>query len=157
MKKHPFLTLLAGIALAEGVGLLSALFTGEIGSVYRALRLPPFSPPGWVFPVAWSLLYALMGIAAGLVFLNNGDRRAREQALLYFGVQLAVNFSWTIIFFRFQSFWPAVTVILVLDILVCVTLRHFFRVSKPAGWLLVPYLLWLLFATYLAVGVFILN
>lgn len=157
MKKRPILTILVSIALAEGVGLLSALFAGNIGEVYRSLDQPPLSPPGWVFPVAWAILYALMGLASGLIFLNNGDRRAREQALLYYGVQLALNFSWSIVFFRFRAFWPAVTVILVLDILVCITLRHFYRISKPAGWLLVPYLLWLLFATYLAVGVFILN
>ncbi len=157
MKKRPILTILISIAIAEGVGFLSGFLAGDISEVYQTLNQPPLAPPGWVFPVAWGILYALMGIAAGLIYLNRGSAQAREQALIYYGVQLAVNFSWSIVFFRFQAFWLAVIVILILDLLVLVTRRHFARISTTAGWLLVPYLLWLLFATYLAIGVFFLN
>lgn len=157
MRKRPILTILLSIAIAEGVGLLSGFLAGDSREVYQTLNQPPLAPPGWVFPVAWGILYALMGIAAGLIYLNRGDDRAREQALIYYGIQLAVNFSWSIVFFRFQALWFAVVIILVLDILVFITQRHFSRISKAAGWLMVPYLLWLLFATYLAVGVFFLN
>lgn len=157
MKKRPLLTILLSIALAEGVGFLSGFLSGDIRAVYESLNQPPLAPPGWLFPIAWGILYALMGIAAGLIFLNNGEPRAREQALIYYGVQLAVNFSWSIIFFRFQSFWLAVVIILILDLLVWITLRQFRRISKVAGGLMIPYLLWLLFATYLATGVFFLN
>ncbi|MBQ8893464.1 MAG: tryptophan-rich sensory protein [Clostridia bacterium] len=157
MKKRPVLTILLSIAIAEGVGFLSGLLAGDIRTVYYQLNRPPLSPPGWVFPVVWGILYALMGIAAGLIWLNRGDERSREQALIYYSVQLAVNFSWSIVFFRFQSFWLAVMIILILDVLVWITRRHFDRLSPAAGWLLVPYLAWLLFATYLAIGVFVLN
>lgn len=157
MKKRPILTLLLSIAIAEGVGLLSGLLAGDSGAVYQTLNQPPLAPPGWVFPVAWAILYALMGLAAGLIYLNNGNERAKEQALTYYILQLAVNFSWSIIFFQFQAFGLAVAVILLLDFLVIMTMRRFFAISKAAGWLLVPYLAWLLFATYLAIGVSVLN
>ncbi len=157
MKNRPILTILLSIAIAEGVGLLSGFLSGDIGAVYQTLNQPPLAPPGIVFPIAWGILYALMGIAAGLIYLNRGDERAREEALIYYGVQLAVNFSWSIVFFRFQAFWLGVVIILVLDLLVYLTWRHFSRISRAASWLLVPYLLWLLYATYLAIGIFFLN
>ncbi len=157
MKKRPILTILLSVALAEGVGLLSGYLSGDIGAVYRSFEKPPLAPPGWLFPIAWGILYALMGIAAALIYLNRGDDRAREEALVYYGVQLAVNFSWSIVFFRFRALWLGVVIVLVLDLLVWVTRRHFARISRAGGWLLVPYLLWLLYATYLTVGVFFLN
>lgn len=157
MKKRPFLTILFSVAIAEGAGLLSGFLAGDIGSTYRSLKLPPLSPPGWVFPIAWGILYALMGIAAALIVLNRSEEQAREQALIYYGVQLAVNFSWSIIFFRFRSFWLAVVVSLILVALVWVTRRAFSRLSPAAGALLLPYLLWLIFAAYLATGVFVLQ
>lgn len=157
MKKHPVPTILISIALAEGVGLLSGFFSGDIGAVYKTLNRPPLSPPGWVFPVAWVILYALMGIAAGVIYLHRGNDRLREQALIYYLVQLAVNFSWSIIFFRFRAFWLAVVTVLTLIALVWFTYRTFSKLSPGAGWLLVPYLLWLVFAAYLTVGVFVLN
>ncbi len=157
MKKRPILTILLSIALAEGVGFLSSYLSGNINNATQSINQPPLAPPPWLFPVAWGILYALMGIAAGLIYLNNGDRERREQALIYYGVQLAVNFSWSIVFFRFRAFWLAVIIILVLDILVYLTMRRFRAISPVAGYLLIPYLLWLLFATYLAIGVFILN
>lgn len=157
MKKRPLLTIFLSIGIAEGVGFLSGYLSGDIGAVYRSLNQPPLAPPGIVFPIAWAILYALMGLAAALVYLNRGDDRAREQALVYYGVQLAVNFSWSIVFFRFRAFWLGVVIILVLDLLVLLTRKHFSKISPAAGWLLLPYLLWLLYATYLTVGIFFLN
>lgn len=157
MKKRPILTILLSIVLAEGVGFLSGFLSGDIGAVYQSLNQPPLSPPGIVFPIAWGILYALMGLAAGLIYLNRGETQTREQALIYYGVQLAINFSWSIIFFRFRAFWLGVVIILILDLLVLITRRYFSKLSRAAGWLLVPYLLWLLYATYLTVGVFFLN
>ena len=157
MKKRPILTILLSIAIAEGVGFLSGYLSGDIGAVYRSFEQPPLAPPGWLFPIAWGILYALMGIAAALIYLNMSDDCAREEALIYYGVQLAVNFSWSIVFFRFQALWLGVVIILVLDLLVWITYRKFSAVSRTAGVLLIPYLIWLLYATYLAVGVFFLN
>ncbi len=157
MKKRPILTILFSIALAEGIGLLSGFLSGDISAVYANLRQPPAAPPGIVFPIAWGILYALMGIAAALIWLNNGDREPRIKALWTYAAQLAVNFSWSIIFFRFEAFGPGVAVILLLDLLVLLAFLRFLPISRPAALMLIPYLLWLAYATYLAVGIFILN
>ena len=157
MKKRPILTILLSIALAEGVGFLSGYLSGDISAVYQSFVQPPFAPPGWLFPIAWGILYALMGIASALIYLNMSDDRTREEALVYYGVQLAVNFSWSIIFFRFRALWLGVVIVLVLDLLVWVTYKKFSKISRTAGTLLIHYLIWLLYATYLTVAIFFLN
>ncbi len=157
MKIKPIWVILISVAIAEGVGLLSGLLSGDIGAVYQQLQPPPLAPPGWIFPIAWGILYALMGIAAGLIWLNNGDMLTRRNALNLYAIQLFVNFTWSIIFFRFMAFGAGVAVVLLLDVLVLLTLLRFWKISRPAGILLIPYLLWLLYATYLTIGIAILN
>ncbi|MBQ7034984.1 MAG: tryptophan-rich sensory protein [Clostridia bacterium] len=157
MKIKPIWVILISVAIAEGVGFLSGLLSGNIGAVYQQLQQPPLAPPGWLFPIAWGILYALMGIAAGLIWLNNGDMLARRNALNLYAIQLFVNFTWSIIFFRFMAFGAGVAVVLLLDVLVLLTLLRFWKISRPAGILLIPYLLWLLYATYLTIGIAVLN
>ncbi len=157
MKIKPIWVILISVAIAEGVGFLSGLLSGDIGAVYQQLQQPPLAPPGWIFPIAWGILYALMGIAAGLIWLNNGDMLARRNALNLYAIQLFVNFTWSIIFFRFMAFGAGVAVVLLLDVLVLLTLLRFWKISRPAGILLIPYLLWLLYATYLTIGIAVLN
>ena len=157
MKIKPIWIILFSIDLAEGVGILSGLLAGDIGAVYQQLQQPPLAPPGWLFPIAWSILYALMGIAAGLIWLNNGDMLARRNALNLYAIQLFINFIWSILFFRFMAFGAGVAVVLLLDLLVLLTLLRFWKISRPAGILLIPYLLWLLYATYLTIGIAVLN
>lgn len=157
MKKINWVGLLTSIALAELVGALSALFSGNTGGLYQEINMPPLSPPGWLFPVVWGILYALMGIAAYLVYASDAGGVKKREALKFYAAQLAVNFLWSIVFFRFQAFWAAVAVIVVLDLLIIITLLKMGRVCKAAAYLMVPYLLWTLFATYLAVGVAVLN
>lgn len=157
MKIKPIWVILTSVAIAEGVGFLSGLLSGNIGAVYQQLQQPPLAPPGWIFPIAWGILYALMGIAAGLIWLNNGDMLARRNALNLYAIQLFVNFTWSIIFFRFMAFGAGVAVVLLLDVLVLLTLLRFWKISRPAGILLIPYLLWLLYATYLSIGIAVLN
>ena len=157
MKKINWFGLLTSIVLAELVGALSALLSGNSGGLYPELNNPPLSPPGWLFPVVWGILYALMGIAAYLVYASDADGDKKREALKYYAAQLAVNFLWSIVFFRFQAFWAAVAVIVVLDLLIVATMLKMRRVRKAAGYLMVPYLIWTLFATYLAAGVAVLN
>ncbi len=157
MKIKPIWVVLFSVAIAEGVGLLSGLLSGDIGAVYQQLQQPPLAPPGRIFPIAWGILYALMGIAAALIWLNNGDMLARRNALNLYALQLFVNFTWSIIFFRFMAFGLGVAVVLLLDVLVLLTLLRFWKISRPAGILLIPYLLWLLYATYLTIGIAVLN
>ena len=142
------------VLLALAVGGLSALVSGGMDD-YGTLTKPPLSPPGWLFPVAWSLLYVLMGIAAGLI-QTSGDRDSKMALTTYY-VQLAVNFLWSPLFFGlgwvgFAAVWLALLVVAVY-----VTKSRFSAIMPVAGWLLVPYLLWCLFALYLNVGLVILN
>lgn len=123
---------------------------------YQALAKPAGTPPDWVFPVAWSLLYVLMGLAVAIV-LNARGSRLRGPALVLFAVQLVVNLAWTPLFFGLHEVWPAVAVIAVLFVLAAATTIVFGRVRSLAGWLLVPYLAWLVYAGLLAYGIASLN
>ena len=155
MKTRDVYGYLIGIAAAELVGLLARLFSGAGDAFYSALRQPPLAPPGWVFPVAWALLYAMMGAASYGIWSSAGE--GRRCALLLYAVQLAVNFSWTIVFFRFQLVGPAAAVLALLCVLVALTMLCFWRLRRSAGLLMLPYLLWSLFALYLNAGVWLLN
>lgn len=157
MKKKSITDLLISIAAAELVGLVSGLLAGNIGAVYQTFFLPPLAPPGWVFPVAWILLYAMMGTAAWMIFSFPAPAARKKKALIFYAAQLAVNFSWSIVFFRFGMLWGALAVIILLDILVALTMVKFFHIRKTAAYLLIPYLLWILFATYLNGGIALLN
>ncbi len=142
------------VLLALAVGGVSALISGGMDD-YQALTKPPLSPPGWVFPVAWSILYVLMGLAAGLIQVS-GDRDCKTALTAYY-VQLAINFLWSPIFFGLGWIGFAAVWLALLVVAVYVTKRRFYAISPAAGWLLVPYLLWCLFALYLNLGLVILN
>lgn len=142
------------VLLALAVGGVSALISGGMEG-YDALEKPPLSPPGWVFPVAWTVLYVLMGLAAGLI-LTSGDRDSKP-ALITYGVQLAINFLWSPIFFGLGWIGFAAVWLALLVLAVYATLRRFYAICPLAGLMLLPYLLWCLFALYLNVGFVILN
>ena len=147
--------LAANLLLSLGTGGLAALLTQGAGQVYGALRQPPLSPPAWVFPVVWSLLYLLMGIAAYLVWMR--DSTGRNGALALYALQLALNFVWPLLFFNLQNYALAFFWLLLLWLFLLVTTLRFFKETPAAGWLLVPYLLWVTFAAYLNGGVWLLN
>ena len=156
MKKEKLTTLLIFIIGTELVGALSALFSGKnFSAFYQSLNQPPLAPPGWLFPVMWAILYVLMGISAYQIY--ESEHSLRRNALLLYGIQLAVNFSWSIVFFRFKSLLGALLVIILLLILVALMMLLFGRIRKSAAWLNLPYLLWTAFATYLTIGIFLLN
>lgn len=148
--------LIIAIAIPEAVGALSSLVSGRMGETYQNYVKPPLSPPGWLFPVVWVILFALMGIASYLIFDEPRSREKRE-ALFFYGLQLLVNFIWSPIFFRFEAYWLAVVVLVVLISLVVVTMIRFKLLNSTAFYLLIPYLIWLIFALYLNIGVALLN
>ncbi len=147
--------LLISAAVPLLTGGLSALLSGGF-SRYSALRQPPLAPPEWFFPVVWSILFLLMGIGSFLVWKTPASAR-RTRSLVLYAVQLAVNFLWPILFFRFGLFWPALIELLLLWILVLVMIGRFAELSRAAAWLQLPYLLWLTFAAYLNFGIWFLN
>ena len=155
--KNDWKKLLICIAIPLAVGGLSALLTGGAMADYGQLNKPPLSPPGWVFPVVWTILYVLMGWASDRVLVTDVPKEQKRNALLVYGAQLVVNFLWSIVFFRLELRLTAFFVILVLWILIYAAIRLFSRIDEKAGDLLLPYLLWVTFAAYLNLGAFLLN
>ena len=143
-----------GIPLA--VGGLATLLAGGMGN-YKTFAQPPLSPPGWVFPVVWSLLYLAMGYASFRVYTREKDPGKRRLALILYGLQLFFNFLWPIVFFRFEAFLAAFVVLIALWILIVLTMWQFYKSDERSGDLLIPYLLWVTFAGYLNLGVYLLN
>ena len=145
------------ILIAEAVGGLSGWLTRRGAQQYaETTAKPPLSPPAWVFPVVWTLLFALMGIGAARIWMRQPSLR-RTRALELFAVQLGFNFFWSIIFFNFQQFGLALLWLLILWALIVWMILAFRRVDRPAALLQIPYLLWVSFAAYLNLGVWLLN
>ena len=155
--KFDWKKLLLCLAIPLGVGGLAALLTGGGMQDYAQMRQPPFSPPGWLFPVVWTILYLLMGYASYRVVTADQDRVKIRRALYLYGAQLAVNFLWPLVFFGLQWYLAAFFVLLVLWILIFLCIYAFSDVDERAGDLLLPYILWVTFAAYLNVGVYLLN
>lgn len=142
------------IAIPLAVGGLSALLTQNSMKTFEAVTKPPLSPPGWLFPLVWTTLYILMGIASYLVLTSEKPNRV---ALTVYGIQLVFNFFWSIIFFNLGLYWFAFLWLIVLWLLILDTTILFYEISKPAGYLMLPYLLWVTFAGYLNFAIFLLN
>ncbi len=157
MKKHNFWDIAIFILSAELVGVVSALLTGGFGNFYDKFTPPPFLPPSWLFPVVWTVLYAVMGFSAYLIYSSDANQSEKTKALKIYWAQLAVNFLWSIVFFRFEALWLAVAVILVLLALIVMMIVEFRKISPLAALINIPYLLWVAFATYLTIAVAVIN
>ncbi len=146
------------IIVTLAVGGLSAFFTSGNRDVYESTATPPLSPPSWVFPVVWTILYVLMAISFARVFVKRKhEPRMRRNAVNIYALNLFFNFFWSIIFFDFNAYLLAFIWLLLLWLIIFVMLLNFYRTDKISGLLLVPYLVWVTFAGYLNLGVFVLN
>ena len=145
------------ILIPLAVGALAGRLSREGMSLYQTMYKPLLSPPGWVFPVVWSLLYILMGIASCLVYCSEASRPRKKRALILYGLQLAVNFVWPLLFFRFGLLWLSFFWLLLLIGLVWACMTLFRYILPKAGKLMLPYLLWLFYAAYLNLGAALLN
>jgi len=145
MTAREWLALAGWIALCVGVGLIGGLATSADTAWFAALRKPSWNPPSWVFAPVWTTLYVTMGVAAWLVW----RRRSRKTALWLFAVQLALNFTWSFIFFSAREIALAFAEIVVLWAFIAATIIAFSRVDRRAAWLMVPYLAWVSFAAVL--------
>lgn len=157
MREKNWKTLLLCLAVPLAAGGIGALLAGGFGENYGAMYKPLLSPPGWVFPVVWTVLYLLMGYAGWLVLTSDASEPRRRRALTVFGVQLLLNMLWPLLFFRLGWYGFAFVWLLLLILAVLLCLLLFRYIVKRAGDLLVPYLLWLFFAAYLNLGAAILN
>ncbi len=153
-----FLKALAFVILCEAVGILGSVFTAPaIPSWYANLKKPSFSPPNWLFGPVWTLLYALMGISAYLIWQEGIERREVKNAFFLFALQLILNFLWSFFFFKLQSPFHALIEIVLLWLLILATIVSFYSLNKTAAYLLIPYLLWVSFATLLNFSIYRLN
>ena len=146
--------LIISILTPIAVGALSALFSGNM-QIYSSISKPALSPPGFLFPIVWTILYILMGISSYIIYESNDPKK--ESALKTYALQLFFNFYWSIIFFRFGLYFTAFVWLLVLIFLIIKMIYQFYRIKRTAAYLQVPYLLWCLFATYLNFMIFRLN
>jgi len=146
------------ILLCLSAGGIGSTFTAPaIPGWYATLVKPSFSPPNWVFAPAWTLLYILMGLAAALVWQKGLQSPQVRAALVFFLIQLILNMLWSVLFFGLRSPLYGLVDILFLWAMILVTIAQFSRVSLPAAFLLIPYILWVTFASGLNLGIFLLN
>ncbi len=142
----------------ELIGILGTPFTiSVIPTWYASLNKPFFSPPNWIFGPVWTILYLLMGVAFYLILKKGWKKKGVKSAGIFFLAQLALNFLWTPIFFGLKSPLLGLITILTLWILIVITMRKVYSISKLAFYLLIPYLLWVSFATALNAAILILN
>lgn len=155
MKKQRFGPYVAFLLVTAAAGGLGALAVNAGMPAYQALNKPFFTPPDFVFPIAWSILYLLMAVGAARVW--NSHSRQRDHAIRIFCVQLAMNFLWNVWFFTLHWFWFAFLWLLALIGAVWSMIHAFSRIDVPAGRLQFPYLLWCCFAAALNLGIALLN
>jgi tryptophan-rich sensory protein len=158
MSFKKFGQLIIAIGACEFVGVVGSLFTfNAISGWYSTLQKPALNPPSWVFAPVWTMLYAFMGISAFLIYQKGWKRKEVKRALGVFGIQLFLNAIWSIIFFGLHRPGFALMDIVLLWIAILITIIAFAKIFKPAAWLLLPYLVWVSFATYLNFAIFYLN
>jgi tryptophan-rich sensory protein len=139
------------------VGGLSAWVTSGSMERFSQLRKPPLSPPEWAFPVVWTALFLLMGFASYLVLMSSGPSHRIRRAMYWYAVQLVFNFCWSILFFNLSLYLAALVWLVILWFLILITAVQFYRLSRLAGALILPYLLWVIFAGYLNFFIYRLN
>ena len=158
MKIKETIKLLVLIIVCQLAGIIGSFFTmPAIPGWYQGLIKPSLNPPNWLFGPVWTLLYTLMAIALFLVLKNNWQEKRIKQAVIIFSAQLLLNTSWSIVFFGLQNLSLAFINIIVLLFFIVWTIIVFYRISKPAGYLLLPYLFWVSFASYLNLSIWLLN
>ncbi len=149
--------LLISIGISLGTGILATVLTRGSMAVEMQFVQPPLSPPAWLFPVVWTILYILMGISAYIIYESNTSTDEKEKSLSIYIFQLFFNFLWTIIFFDFKNYLLAFGILLVLWFLILAMIVNFNKISVLASRLQIPYLLWVTFAGYLNLAIYFLN
>ena len=152
------LRLVISILVCQLAGFVGSIFTRtSVSTWYAALNKPYFNPPNWIFSPVWITLYLLMGIAAFIVWNQGLEKTEVRSALIFFGIQLILNAFWSAAFFGLRSPFAGLIVIVALWVFILLTILYFFRVSSPAGVLLLPYMGWVSFAAVLNFSLWRLN
>lgn len=158
MKKKLFVRISIGVVVCLLIGFLGSIATqSSVNSWFTTLNKPFFNPPNWLFAPVWTVLYILMGIAFGIVWTKGTYHAWVKTAMYHFGFQLLLNLTWSVVFFGLEAPFYALIVIVVLLVLIALTIKWFKIVKPIAAYLLVPYFLWVLFATALNFEIWRLN
>ncbi|MBU3190106.1 tryptophan-rich sensory protein [Clostridium bowmanii] len=151
------IALIISILLTQGVGFLSGFLSMTASSDYKNFNKPPFSPPGLVFPVVWTILFFLMGVAAYRTWMKGKAGEDVSKALILYCSQLFLNFLWSIVFFRFRLYAIAFLELLLLLVFILLTTFEFYRIDKPSAYLMIPYIAWVSFAGVLNYAIWMMN
>ncbi|MDF2886759.1 MAG: TspO and like protein [Lacrimispora sp.] len=143
------------LILPLAVGALAGFLTKNSMMVYKNLNQPALSPPGWVFPIVWTILYLLMGLGSYLIAQSSSQKK--KEALRLYAIQLALNFIWSIVFFNLQNYLLAFLILLILWYFIVRMIRAFWPIDQAAALMQIPYLLWVTFAGYLNLAIVLLN
>ncbi len=158
MKISNPIKLVISLVICQLAGILGSLFTmSKIPTWYMTLSKPELAPPNWIFGPVWTTLFILMGIALYLVWNQGTDRKDVKIALYIFSTQLILNVLWSIIFFGLENPGSAFIEIISLWISILLSIIYFYKISKPASYLLIPYIAWVSFASYLNFMIWWLN
>ena len=157
MKKISFGTLIIALLIPLLVGAVSAALSYKGMAMYGEMKKPPLSPPSWVFPVAWTILYIMMGLSSYFIIVSDAEFGHKNMLLFMYFLQLGMNFMWSILFFRWGTLLTAFWWLMVMWCIVILCAIRFYSVSRIASCLLIPYIIWLTFAAYLNMGAYILS
>jgi len=156
--KFQIIPFIISLVITLSIGVVASLFTRpEIPGWYGTLKKPSFTPPNWLFPVAWTTLYILIATAAYMVWKRRDSSPIYKTTVIIYIVQLTLNFSWSIVFFGMHQIAGGLIIIVALLVTIILNISWFGRFSKTAAWLLVPYLLWVSYATLLNISIVVLN
>lgn len=146
-----------GIAIPLAVGGLAAFITRNSMDIYDKINQPFLAPPSWVFPVAWTILYILMGISSVMIYRSDAPSDEKKRAFILYGINLVVNFFWSIIFFNLGAFFIAFLWLMLLLFVIIRMISSFYKIKPVAAYLQVPYVIWCCFATYLTASIWLMN
>ena len=149
--------IVTSLLIPLAVGFLSFLFTKGNINVYQQLNVPPFSPPSALFPIVWTILYILMGLSLYIVRSSRASSEVKKRGYIFYVLQLFFNFMWSILFFNLMSYTFSVVWLVIMIVLIILNIIWFAGINTTSAYLLVPYLVWCVFALYLNIGIAILN
>ena len=156
--KTKFKTYVISVVIPLGIGIASALLTKGNMNIYQEANTPPLSPPSFLFPVVWTILYVLMGISSAMILTTaTSPLSERKNALSVYALSLFFNFFWSIIFFNLRAFLFSFIWLVALLILIIMTIFRYSKINKTAAYLQIPYAVWVTFAGYLNAGIWLLN
>lgn len=147
--------LVIAIIIPLSVGFIASFLSKDSITTFNLLNKPPLSPPSWIFPIVWSILYILMGISSYFIYIS--DNKNKKSAMFLYALSLFLNFVWPILFFNFELYFFSFLWIIALWIIIIFTIISFYPIKPFAAYLLIPYLVWVSFAAYLNYAIAILN